>query len=384
MKKTLIAAGIAAVIAAPAAMADTTVYGKVRMSLDKTDGTTAGAPDKWNFSDRASRFGFKGTEDLGNGLSAFYKMEFGVNTLGGNTGVANATSVTETLTVVSGNAQGGPATVVATVTESTDTKVSVGTWLSQRNMVVGLKGSFGSVFAGRHDTPYKLAGSADLFGDTIADSQGKSTGIIGRNNFDQRIAGTVAYVTPTVNGLHAAVAIVPGNDISGGAGNTADGLADSYSAALIYGNGPLTAALAYEKHDKNYGDATSQTTADDAYVADRSATKLNLGYTMGDLKLGATYEKADDLQKTAGTAMKEDDAYLLSAAYTMGNNVLMAQYGEFDDKSSATTGDVERTALGLKHKFSKQSDLMMIYKKDENQGSAVDTTDFSLQLNHSF
>ena len=34
---------------------------------------------------------------------------------------------------------------------------------NQRDTFVGLSGGFGTVIAGRHDTPYKMAGSSDLF-----------------------------------------------------------------------------------------------------------------------------------------------------------------------------------------------------------------------------
>src|SRR5208282_4880400 len=92
MYKKLIVIGIAALVAAPLMVeADVEVYGQARMSVDynadhDTDvaktGTTpahvAGKSDNISVSSNASRLGFKGDEDLGNGVSALWQLEEGV------------------------------------------------------------------------------------------------------------------------------------------------------------------------------------------------------------------------------------------------------------------------------------------------------------------
>jgi hypothetical protein len=80
MNKKLIAAAIAAAIAAPtAALAnDVTIYGVAHLSIDYLD-TDALSSDGFDVASRASRLGFKGTEDLANGLKAIWKMEFQVD-----------------------------------------------------------------------------------------------------------------------------------------------------------------------------------------------------------------------------------------------------------------------------------------------------------------
>ena len=88
MKKSILAAAIAAAVAAPAANANVTIYGKVHVSIDSYDGSVYNWPgkdgywdedsanvDQWQVKSRASRIGFKGTEDLGNGLSLIWKAE---------------------------------------------------------------------------------------------------------------------------------------------------------------------------------------------------------------------------------------------------------------------------------------------------------------------
>ncbi|ROR34728.1 porin [Inmirania thermothiophila] len=78
MKKKLLAVAVAAAVAAPlAASAEATVYGRAKFNLingpaknDPTDTQVDVTPDV--------RIGFKGAEDLGNGLQAVFKLEYRV------------------------------------------------------------------------------------------------------------------------------------------------------------------------------------------------------------------------------------------------------------------------------------------------------------------
>jgi len=367
MKKTLIAAGISAVLAAPAAMADTTVYGKVRMSVNNID-KDANTSDSWAMTSHASRLGVKGSEDLGNGLTAIYGLEFQVN-VDTEDNVVDGQTLTTTGSITS--VQSGALTLTTTNFTADTTTPS----LTARNQYVGLKGGFGTVLVGRHDTPYKMAGSAALFNDTIADEQKANDGIIQRN-FETRAANAIAYITPTVNGLHAAVAVVPGEETSTTAGTAvADGLSDAISAVVVYENGPLKASYAYESYDKEFG--TGRT-------ADQTGKKLNVSYGMGDITLAGTMEKIDD---TDGT---ENDAWLLSAKYKMGANDLLISYGEYDDDDNnamsytAANGDFDMLNVGVAHNFSKRSQIMAIYTESDADTANTDKTGFAIQLNHSF
>ena len=182
MNKKILAAAVAALIAAPAVMADVTVYGKVRQSVDMIDqdeeildGETVNSEtDNIQINNHASRLGFKGSEDLGNGLKAIFKMEFGV-------GISDGKDV-----------------------------------MSKRNAYVGLAGDFGTVLIGRHDHPLKMStGSLDPFADTAADyNKGYMEGLV-----DLRADGAIVYMSPNFSGLTVAGAILPGEN------NAADGIA---------------------------------------------------------------------------------------------------------------------------------------------------------------
>jgi len=194
MKKQLVSLAVAAALASPlAAQAGTQIYGKLHVSIDKRQDDSA-ATDGWDVVSRASRLGFKGSEDLGNGLKAIWKLEFQI-------AMADADGV---ITGESGNSL-----------------------VKARNMYVGLAGGWGTFLYGRHDTPFKIStGRLDKFADTLADYNGP----IGPGFQDIRADNAIAYITPSFGGLTIAAAIVPaGNRTAGGAVNPdSDGLADTY------------------------------------------------------------------------------------------------------------------------------------------------------------
>ncbi len=327
MKKSLIALAIAA--AAPAAFAATSnvdVYGQARISIsDATKG------QGYQVSSETSRIGMKGSEDLGGGLAAVWGLEWGVD-LGSSSG--------------------------------TNASANSNSMLSARNQFVGLKGAFGTVLAGTHDTPYKLGGSADVFGDTRADSQINTSGIIGRNGLDNRAGNAVAYISPDYAGFHVGVAAVA-QETGATTANAAT------SAVLVYVNGPLKATLANEK-----------------FNGAQRGTKLNVAYKMGDISLGYTHEDS----KVSPTAAK-DKADLMSITYGMGNITLAAQYGKFNDADdSANTigsvaqagGDVTRTTAGVVYNLSKRTNVAVAYNIDDATDAASDKKTTTVQLNHSF
>jgi len=318
MKKSLIALAVAGAFAAPAfaASSNVDIYGKIRASLDYVDTDVAGVESSWQINDRVSRIGFKGSEDLGGGLKAVWQIESG-------------------LTFDGAGAMGGA---------------------GLRNTFVGVAGGFGTVLVGRHDTPYKLAGSADVFVDTAADAQ-DTNGIIGSGGFDTRATNTIAYISPDFSGLHFAAAIVPGESTA--AGTNANDLMDAYSLAAVYKNGPLNGSLAFE----DYND-----------IADMSAWKANVGYAFGDLKVGATYE---DQSRGNGD---DRTAWLVSAAYGMGPISLMAQYGDRD--SDVAANDLTRWTLGVGYALSKRTSTYIAYNSDERNNT--DSSVITMGVNHDF
>ena len=93
MKKTLIALSLAAL--STAAMADVTLYGTIKAGVEtgqtkvKTRTTTEKSHTETAIADFGSRIGFKGHENLGNGLNAIWKVEQKTSVAGTDSGWGN-------------------------------------------------------------------------------------------------------------------------------------------------------------------------------------------------------------------------------------------------------------------------------------------------------
>jgi predicted porin len=362
MKKSLIALAVAGVVSAPAfaATSNVDVYGVMNIAIQDTD--VAGSD--MTILDNTSRIGFKGSEDLGGGLKAIWQIESG---LGGNGAVIGNNGCTSTNAIagsgagpdgILGNADDVAATVPLAVTTTTScNNAGFGT----RNTFVGLAGDFGTALMGRHDTPYKLGtASLDIFGDTIADyNLGRTGQSIVNNTHDHRNGSALAYISPTFSGFHAAVAVVMNNGESGSALSNGSAI-DATSMTGVYANGPLFASLSYQN----------------AKVASSKATKLGLGYTMGDAKVGFVWESVNNAG--AGTDTK---AWLLNGAYNMGPIALKAQYG-VNNNGAAKNGDV--WALGADYNMSKRTAAYVVYSAGDNGAPAGDIAGWNLGVKHSF
>ena len=77
MNKKLIAVAVASTLAAPAVYAEITPYGRVNNAIDIKD---SGDGNTVDLSGVASRFGFKGSGDIGNGMTAIGRYEFATTT----------------------------------------------------------------------------------------------------------------------------------------------------------------------------------------------------------------------------------------------------------------------------------------------------------------
>lgn len=344
MQKKLIAVAVAGLVSGAAfAQSNVTIYGQVRVSVDRVDLSTQNQ-DRMQVSDEASRIGFKGAEDLGNGLKAVWQWESALNT-------TNSTTIGTT----------------------------------QRNTFLGLAGGFGTVLAGTHDTPYKLGGSADLFGDTAADAQCNGsttvTCVIGRNGYDNRLTNVLAYISPTWGGFHFAVAGVAGEEAGGTpANNDAKGLADAYSMVGVYEAGPVKATLGYEARKAEF----ISSTATDGEKA--TGLKANIKGTFGPIGVGYTHERSTDVSYSA-SSRKKDKGNLLSVSYAMGSTVLGAQIGRFDDTDTADQ-DLKTWTIGAYHNLSKRTQAYVGYHNgDLKNGSGTDNLKakvLTAGLNHNF
>lgn len=336
MQKKLIALAVAGMFAAPAfaATSNVDVYGQINMSVESVND----GDDRWSrmVSNNNSFFGFKGSEDLGGGLSAVWQIEANLNTDGNQSNGSDA-----------GNIYG------------------------TRNTFIGLSSkSWGTVLAGVHDTPYKMAtGPLDIFVGTLGDYNAimGSASDFGTNSslFDLRTGNTIAYLSPDFSGFNFKAAYVmggEGNDLGADTSN-------AYSLSATYTNGPLFVTAAYEKHN-DVGTAACNAGAVCLGFGngdERDAWKIGASYKFGDFKVGAMYESMDDNADVIG-----HNSWMINGAYTMGAMTFKAEYlrsGDVDGEGNDSGADM--WALGMDYALSKRTTVQLTYARLSNDDNAA-------------
>ena len=354
MNKKLIALAIASAISAPAmaATGNVDVYGLLSGGVDSVTnayngGTpaTTGTTRVGRVSDYASRIGFKGSEDLGNGLSGIWQIEQAIQINGGN--------ATQNLSGAGGLGGG-----------------------NLRNTFVGLKSKdIGTVLIGKHDMPYKISTARlDIFADTLGDYNGVvGAGYSGinaavpnasANYFDVRPANVAAYISPSFGGASFVGAYVFGNAT---ATNQVDKSGYAYSLAGMYDAGPLYLTAAFEKHNSGSTGVGSLGYGGVNSGLDRKAWKVGAGYSIMDFTLAALYEKSsDNFATTFG-----HHTWYLSGKYQMGAVALKAAYAKASSAGSAANqGGAKQYSLGADYGFSKRTTVYALYTHIANDSNA--------------
>jgi len=330
MKKSLLALAVLGAFAgAASAQTSVTVYGVVDAGIVHDSGSAAGSATKLSSGIQSgSRLGFKGTEDLGGGLSAKFQLETGIAADTGN------------------NNQGGRP------------------W--GRQTWVGLAGNFGQVSLGRQYTPYFIAlDSVDPFGTgTTGDSQ--NLFVTGAS----RVDNALVYNTPSMNGFSGSLMYGFGEVVGNSSANRNIGL------SLAYANGPVGAVLAYHTAKNatdtnntkvtflggtyNFGPATGHLAVginkDDAGLDSRDYL-LGVTVPFGASSVMASYIRKDD------RSAANQDANQLAIGYTYAlskRTNFYTTYSRISNSNGAayTVGDATNgyagdkgLAVGIRHKF---------------------------------
>lgn len=330
MKKMLVIAVAAALVAPAAAMADTTLYGKLHASVGSVDN---GAGSDTIVESHSSRFGVKGSTELDNGLSATYGLEYGIDLDGDNSRT-----------------------------------------LAARNTFAGVKGNFGEVRIGRHDTPAKLA-TAGL--DAFADTYGAMENIIATDG--HRVDNAVAYINkfgpvgfayahstaPLAQDVPPALPAVP--------------LADTAANTVManYSNGPIYAGLGYTDI-KNVG-----TTANLGLGYKAEAGHFaNLVYEQAEGKTGlATNPNPLIVDKTTGgippLGGKDTNVYV-AGGFKTGAATIKAAYGE-GKRDGAGNGKEKQTSVGVDYSLGKKTSAYLLWNEDKNMSRAAVELDTDAQ-----
>jgi predicted porin len=320
MKKLLAIAVAAALVAPAAAMAETTLYGKLHASYGQVKDNAGNKVT--GVESHSSRIGIKGSHALNNGLEATYGLEYGIN-LDGDNG-------------------GGPVLGTPSIGGSVPTDRS----LMARNTFVGLKGGFGEVRVGRHDTPAKLATAGqDVFADTYADM----ANVIHVDG--HRVDNAVAYINK-VGPVGFAVAHSTG--ISG-----ADNTPDADSAMVNYGNGPWYAGLGYTKLKNNA--LAVPGTAVGKHVNLGLGWKAEAGH-----QVNLVMEQSKDTNGGSG----KNKVALINGVAKVGAVALKAQYGESKDSGyvAGINGKEKLASVGVDYSLGKKTSVYLLHSENKNPG----------------
>jgi predicted porin len=363
MKKSLIALAVIAASGAAMAQSSVTLYGLIDASVQavKTPSynTTTGALTSLSQTNltsggqNGSRWGMKGSEDLGGGLNAVFTLESGFNV---DTGASGQSST-----------------------------------LFGRKAFVGLDGGFGTLTFGRHDTSYDDVKGGVLASDNNSFDAANGPGIsaatfavftnpaatpaqilaagntLGANTgawtgYNSRVNNSVKFKTANYAGFTAGVTYGLGEDKTATVNAT-----HTLSLNGKYANGPVSIAVAYQE------ETLSKTAAKTFYLKN---TLVGGSYDLGVAKLFAAYNQAKvtdvDSQKEYALGVTVPvGALTLRAAAARSKGDLLGQNTGYDfealyDLSKRTTVytsyvstkheimDDKRTsavAFGLRHKF---------------------------------
>ena len=346
MKKSLIAVAALAAVGAASAQSSVTLYGVVdtgfgvkqtktttytpvgdRVTKDRTTGLMSG-----NLS--GSRWGLKGQEDLGNGLSAVFNVETGFNSVNG---------------------------------DFTDG--------FNRRSVVGLKGSFGQVLLGRDYTPMDTIGGGDYF-----QASDLVTG-------DDEFGG---LYTARADGIHysgefggvGVKAFAGYNDTK----KTVSGVAtdrqrdEGYGVGVTYAGGPFMVGAAVQQF-RNKADVTTTSKNTEYGIGasyDFTAAKLYTHYIANDFQtpnekplqqfgLGVTVpfgaftlggQYAYNYYKAGTNSKAKGHDFVLQGTYALSKRTdVYARAARVDSWKQKTSGhtvmktNTDNFAVGIRHRF---------------------------------
>lgn len=301
-----------------AAMAQTnvTIYGLADLGIDFQSGGPAGRVIKLSSGiTTGSRLGFRGTEDLGGGLSAQFLLESGFAM---DTGAST---------------QGG--------------------LLFGRQIYVGLGNSFGTVTMGRQYTSVNntLCGEIDPFNCGLAGTASNLMSVGGtptNGGSGSRTNNALKYAIPTIGGLSG--------DIVYGFGEVAgnSSAARTYGGSLAYKQGALTLVLAHN----NVNDATATNSAKVTFAGG----KYDFGVAA--VRAGVAVNKG---AFSGGTNVPQPDSrdYIVGVSVPFGAGTFLASYIKKNDLT-ATDNDASQIGIGYLYSLSKRTTLYTSYAHIHN------------------
>ncbi|CAI09167.1 porin [Aromatoleum aromaticum] len=275
-----------------------------------------------------SRLGFRGTEDLGNGLKAVFTLEYGIE-LDQNAGLGAAPNLS-------------------------------------RQQFIGLQGGFGFIGLGRQYHPGYYVFKYDAIVPVPISPQFALAAAAGSNlvaGGPARVSNSINYKSPNFGGL-TLNAIYGLNEV-----NQDDDRRKGDIAAIgaDYANGPLAIGLIYSQVKEHVGDEDKR----EAYIGG--------SYDFGVFKLAGSYQRIED----ATAAEDTDNVWHIGGTVPIGTSgKFSVAYGRLD--ADTNDSDADSWAVVYSHSLSKRTLAYAGYGHISNDdGRAVRSPSFVSAANTS-
>ncbi|MDN2678937.1 MULTISPECIES: porin [unclassified Janthinobacterium] len=345
MKKSLVALALFGAFAATAqAQSSVQIYGTIDAGLGKLTGETTKVTKRDN-----NKLGFKGTEDLGNGLKAIFQLEIRYES---DTGTIENTSGINSRPLFQGQSR------------------------------VGLQGDFGTVRLGRGLTAFQESSTAFEPWSGMPTTAGFQTDLTvagytsdplsAPGNSRNRFSNAVFYNSPVISGFQFNATVAAKEANNNAAVNNPPGSNNYFVPAnAVPASNPYSISATY-----NYGQFAGMA----AYERNGLQAKLwSVAASFNpvtELKLMASYQHQDDSKfKIINTDTK---AWLVGANYDVGPGKVRAGYGQKTPDGVAKT---KQASLGYDYNLSKRTYL---YADISNRKDVVSKTYIGLGVHHNF
>ena len=344
MKKSLVALAILAAAGVASAQSSVTLFGVVDATYQHGSGSGVGSSSVsrlGNSGYNSSRIGFRGTEDLGGGMSASFWLEAGINNDDGS-GAATST-----------NNQTIGAFVPATGANAPVRAGTQGLTFNRRS-TVSLASGLGELRLGRDYTPQFWNQTVfDPFGTNGVGTSQALSGLGG--NTAVRASNSIGYFLPgNLGGFYGQFQHYLGENNQTGAVTEDDG--KGTGIRLGWANGPINVAL-----------ATSSTKyAAAAATGDIKSTNIGGSYDFGVAQAMALVTR-DKVESTPTTTTGK--GALIGALVPLGAGQIRVAYSTYKT-DAATTPKSKKIALGYVHNLSKRTALYTTFARVTNSGGA--------------
>ena len=329
MKKSLIALAVLAAAGAASAQSSVTLFGIVDAAVTFGRGNVADRTQLTDSGYNSSRLGFRGTEDLGGGMSASFWLEAGLNN---DNGTGDATNTNN-------QASGGQAAPLGTQ----------GLTFNRRS-TVSLAGGWGELRLGRDYTPqfwnltvFDPFGTNGV-GTTLTSTVGNAlTGVTA-----VRASNSIGYFLPgNIGGFYGQAMYYMGENASNAGATEDDGRGAGFR--LGFATGPFNVALAMSRTDYAAGDVRQN----------------NIGgqWDFGIGKLQAQFAK----DRNGGIDGK---GWLIGGLFPVGAGEVRAAYSTYE---TDVAGDPQskKLAIGYVHNLSKRTAVYTTWARVKNEGGSA-------------